>query len=153
MQNLLVLITELEKKIPFIDQKNEVVSKVTVGWHLEHSLLALIKMITAAENSNPEEYKWQFNFKRTIVFAIGKFPRGKAKAPTSVIPAGEVNLAAIAKMIEKAKQKVEVFDQLSKDRFFKHPVFGDLRINQAHRVIVIHTNHHLKIIKDIISGS
>jgi rRNA pseudouridine-1189 N-methylase Emg1 (Nep1/Mra1 family) len=152
MQNLITLITELENKIAFINQKNEAVSKVTVGWHLEHSLLALIKMISAVEHSHPSDYKWKFNLKRTIIIAIGKFPRGKAKAPTSVLPGEKVNIATIIPMIEKAKQKVMLLDKLGNDKFFIHPVFGDLRLKQARRVITIHTNHHIKIINDIISG-
>ncbi len=152
MESLASLINELENKIPFIEQKNEAISQVTVGWHLEHSLLALIKMITAVEHSNPAEYKEKFNLKRLIVLTLGKIPRGRAKVPDSVKPADETNLTNLQGLIEKAKQKAELFEQLSQDKFFTHPVFGDLQVNKARRVIAIHTYHHLKIINDIIKG-
>ncbi len=152
MKSLVELINELENKLPFIAQKKETVSQVTVGWHLEHSLLALIKMITAVEHSNPADYKKEFNLKRSIVLTLGKIPRGKAKVPDSVKPGEEINMANIAGLIDKAKQKAALFEKLSPDKFFKHPVFGDLQVKKARRIIAIHTYHHIKIINDIISG-
>jgi hypothetical protein len=152
MKSLTALIIELENKLPFMEQKKEAVSQVTVGWHIEHSLLALIKMISAIENSNPADYKWKFNLKRSIVLGLGKIPRGKAKVPDSVKPAGEISIANINGLLEKAKQKVASFERLGQDKFFTHPVFGDVQVKQARRVIAIHTHHHLKIINDILKG-
>ena len=151
MKSLATLLNELENKLPFIEQKNNAVSEVSIGWHLEHSLLALIKMITAVEHSNPADYKGKFNLKRSIVLTLGKIPRGKARVPDSVKPGDEINLANINGLIEKAKQKVELFEQLSHDKFFTHPIFGDVQLKQARKIIAIHTNHHLLIINDIIS--
>ncbi len=152
MKSLLALINELENKLPLIEQKNETVSQVSIGWHLEHSLLALIKMITAVEHSNPGDYKKEFNLKRSIVLTLGKIPRGRARVPDSVKPAEEISIANIKGLIEKAKQKAELFEKLNKDKFFKHPVFGDVQVKQASRIIAIHTYHHIKIINDILKG-
>ena len=152
MKNLAALINELENKLPFIEQKNETISQVTVGWHLEHSLLALIKMITAVEHSNPGDYKKEFNLKRSIVLTLGKIPRGRARVPDSVKPAAEINMAKIKGLLEKAKHKNELFEKLSRDKFFTHPVFGDVQVKQASRIIAIHTYHHIKIINDILKG-
>jgi hypothetical protein len=152
MKSLAALITELENKLPFIEQKKEAVSQVPVGWHLEHSLLAFIKMIKAVEDSNPADYKGKFNLKRTIVLTLGKIPRGSAKAPDSVKPGEEISMANIKGLMEKAKEKTALFEKLSQDKFFTHPVFGDLQVKQARRIIAIHTYHHIKIINDIIGG-
>ena len=152
MRSLAVLIDELETKLPFIEQKKESVSQVTVGWHLEHSLLALIKMISAVENSNPADYKKKFNLQRSVVLLLDKFPRGRGRAPDSVKPGEEITMANITGLLVKAKQKAGSFEKISQDKFFKHPIFGDLRGKHARRIIVIHTLHHIKIINDIISG-
>jgi len=152
MKSRLALIIDLVNKLPFIEQKKESVSHVTVGWHIEHSLLALIKMISAVEHSNPADFKKEFNLKRSIVLLLGKIPRGKAKVPDSVKPGDEISRANIEGLIEKAKQKAELFEKLSSHKFFKHPVFGDLQVKKARRIIAIHTYHHIKIINDIISG-
>lgn len=150
MKSILALINELENKLPFAAQKNERVSQVTVGWHLEHSLLALIKMITAVEHSNPADYKRKFNIKRSIVLTLGKIPRGRAKAPDSVKPVEAINMDNIRGLIEKAKQKAALFENLSHDHFFTHPVFDDVKVKQARKIIAIHTHHHIKIINDIL---
>lgn len=150
MKSLNELVTDLDNKTPFLKQENKAVSQASVGWHLQHSLLALIKMISAVEHSNPADYKNKFNLRRTIVLALGKIPRGKAKAPEAVVPEGEINTASIQPLIEKARQKVETFEKLENNKFFTHPVFGDVQLKQARKVIAIHTAHHLKIITDII---
>ena len=152
MKTLAALVTELENTMPFMEQKNEAVSQVTVGWHIEHSLLALVKMITATEHSNPTEYKKTFNWKRSLVLAMGKIPRGKAKVPSSVKPGDEISEATIKPLLEKAKQKAELFETLSNDRYFTHPVFGDLKLNKARKIIAIHTQHHISIINDIFKS-
>lgn len=151
MKPLNDLVSELEDKLPLIAQKNSAVSEASIGWHLEHSLLALVKMISAVENSNPADYKKEFSLKRLIVFTLGKIPRGKANAPESVKPGGETSTETLKPLIEKARQKAEAFEKLSVDKFFKHPVFGDLQVKQARRMIGIHTSHHIKIINDIIN--
>jgi hypothetical protein len=150
MKSLAALVNELEAKLPFAGQTNDSVSRVPVGWHIEHSLLALIKMISAVEHSNPAAYKWKFNIKRTIVLTMGKIPRGKARVPDSVKPAAELSISNINGLLTKAKQKAEQFEKLPRDQFFTHPVFGNVRLKQAGRVIAIHTIHHLKIINDIL---
>lgn len=150
MKSLPALLDELENKLPFAEQKKESVSLVNIGWHIEHSLLAFIKMISAVEHSNPADYKWKFNPKRFIVLTMGKIPRGRARVPDSVKPAGEMNRATISGLVEKAKQKSAVFEKLGHDKFFTHPVFGDLRKKQASRIIAIHTQHHINIINDIL---
>lgn len=152
MKSLSGLIDELETKLPFIAQKKESVSQATVGWHIEHSLLAMIKMISAVEHSNPADYKWKFNLRRTVVLILNKFPRGRAKAPESVKPGEVINKDSIIPLLSKAKQKAESFEKLSKGKFFTHPVLGDLRVNQARRIIAIHTRHHIKIINDILNA-
>lgn len=150
MKTLLALINELETKLPFIEQKKESVSQASVGWHVEHALLAMIKMITAVEHSNPADYKWKFNIKRSVVLLLNKFPRGRAKAPETVRPGEVINMATINSLITKAKQKAELFETFSKEKFFHHFVFGDLRLKQARKIIAIHTQHHIKIINDIL---
>lgn len=152
MKCLLALINELENKLPFMEQKNAAVSQVSIGWHTEHSLLALIKMISAVEHSNPSDYKKKFNLKRSIVLMLGKIPRGRAKVPDSVKPCEEISMFSIKGLIEKAKQKAELFEKQSHDKFFTHPVFGDVQVKQARRIIAIHTHHHIKIINDMLRG-
>lgn len=152
MKTLAALVTELENAMPFMEQKNAAISQVSVGWHIEHSLLALIKMASATEHSNPADFKNSFNWKRSLVLTMGKIPRGKARVPSSVKPGDEVSEATIKPLLEKAKQKAELFETLSSDKYFTHPVFGDVKVNRARRIIAIHTIHHIKIINEILQS-
>ena len=152
MKSLASLINDLEQYLPYIDQKNEKISQATVGWHIEHSLLALVKMISATEHSDPAHYRRKFNLKRLAVLSLGMIPRGRATVPDSTKPGDEINEFTILPLLEKARQKTEKFEKLSNDKFFTHPVFGDLRTGKARRIIAIHTYHHIKIIKEILNG-
>lgn len=150
MKSLNSLIVELELFLPHIERIKESISKASVGWHLEHSLLALVKMISAVEYSDPKEFKVSFNWKRSLVLAIGKMPRGKAKVPNYVKPGVAISEATIRPLLEKAKQKVTSFETLNNDKYFTHPVFGDVQLKKTRKIIAIHTVHHINIIKDIL---
>ena len=112
MKRLAALIAELENYLPDIQKENKTISQGSVGWHVEHSLLSLIKMISVIEDSDPALYKRQFNIKRLFVLITGMIPRGSAKAPQSVLPGEEINPSTILPLMEKAKEKIIVFEQL-----------------------------------------
>ena len=143
-------IKELENNLSVFDKKNEIISKATVGWHIEHSLKVLSQIIGAVEQSAPENYKWKFNLNRLIFLGFNFIPRGKGKAPKTVLPEGEITTSALKTHLEQVKELINKIDLLKPNSHFKHPYFGDLNLQQTKKFIVLHTNHHLKIIKDII---
>ena len=100
--------------------------------------------------SDPSAYKWSFNFNRTLVLSIGKIPRGRAKAPAVVQPKIDFDIETLIKHLTKVKQKVEIFNTLNKNHHFPHPYFGLLNLKPTMRFLEIHTQHHIKIMKDII---
>lgn len=144
---------EIEILIPQMQSLQPEVSAVPVGWHLSHSLKVIYNVLKAIEKSDPLEYKKKFNFKRLLVLATGKFPRGKVRAPSSVLPDADLNPGKLGHQLEKAKQKSVGFEHLPKKAFFKHPFLNDLNRNQTIRFLVVHTEHHLKIAREIIAGS
>jgi hypothetical protein len=150
MEKLNNLINELEQHILFLDKTNAMVSKAALGWHIEHSLKVLTQIIGAVEQSTPENYKRKFNLNRMIFLGLNFIPRGKGKAPKSVFPEGEITTASLKKHLERAKGLISKMDILKPNNHFKHPYFGDLNLQQTKKFIALHTNHHLKIIKDII---
>jgi hypothetical protein len=105
MQKLNTLLIKLESNIPHYEKLNTAVSAVAVGWHIEHTLLVTVNIIEALKKSNPKEYKWQFDIKRFFVFATGKIPRGKGKAPKSVLPE-TLNATHLKKKLMQQKQKL-----------------------------------------------
>lgn len=151
--NLATLLDQLEDYIPKSEFVDLQVSQSTVGWQIEHSLLTINGIITAIQNSNPKEYSWQFSFMKWVILATKKIPRGKAKAPKVVVPKEGITIADLEHHLAKARDAIKVLEFVSKNHFFKHPYFGDLKKKQTILFLEIHTQHHLKIIHDIVSNT
>jgi hypothetical protein len=98
---------------------------------------------------NQIQYKWSFKLSRLIVFTLKKMPRGIAKAPQVVSPAGVITKESMASHILDARKSIEMLETMPKDKFFHHPYFGDLKLKEAIKMLGIYTEHHLKIIQDI----
>ena len=150
--NLAALLDQLENHIPFSESMNFSVSQSSVGWQIEHSLLTINGIITAIQNSNPKEYSWQLSFIKWVILATKKIPRGKAKAPKVVVPKEGITIADLELHLAKARDAIKALEFVSKNHFFKHPYFGNLKKKQTILFLEIHTQHHLKIIHDIVSN-
>ena len=144
-------LSKLESKISSESILNPAISKSPVGWHIEHTLLTINRIIEALQHSVPNNYKWRFNLIKLIVFATKKIPRGSAKSPEVVVPK-EYNAESLTLHVQRTKDRITELGKLSKDKYFHHPFFGDLRLKQAITFLEIHTNHHLKIINDILQN-
>jgi hypothetical protein len=132
-----------------VDQLNTTVSTVNVGWHIEHSSLVIIKIVESVVKSDPKKYKWKFNIKRSFVFFLKKFPRGKAKAPDIVMPK-QLEKTDFPALLIKTKEAIKKLDEAGHNQFFLHPFFGNLNKKDTFIMLDIHTKHHLQIVKDII---
>jgi len=143
-------LTELKSYMVYQDSINPQVSKVSVGWHLDHTLITINEVYKVVDTSSVENYKRRFNIGRAIMFTMNKIPRGRAKSPDQVRPA-EISIGdSIISHLKQAKSYVKQIDSLPKKAHFKHPFVGTLNKKQAKRFLKIHTNHHLKIIRDIL---
>ncbi|QXP60932.1 DUF1569 domain-containing protein [Olleya sp. HaHaR_3_96] len=130
---------------------NPKVSKSNVAWHIYHSLKVINNVCIALQKSDPSLYKNNFSLLGKLFFALGFFPRGKAKAPEHVKPPEVITKEDIISQMQLAKTNVETIASLNKNAFFKHPLFGHIKKKRVSRFLVMHTNHHLKIINDIIN--
>ena len=149
MNKLSDSMSSLEKYIDFIHLKNHSVSKSTIGWQIDHSLIVINGIIGQLKNSDAANYKAKFNFKRFIVYTTNHIPRGKATAPKIVQPERESSKIELFDKITLAKTNLLEIDTFDKNNFFKHPFFGNLNVRQAKKFLALHTFHHLKIIQDI----
>ena len=131
-------------------KKNLKISKANVGWHLDHSLKVINSVFEALENSNPDDYKKEFNGLRLFTFTLGFFPRGKAKSPKRVLPPEIILKEGIETQLEKAIWSFEIANSFDENQFFTHPLFKQLNKKQTLKFLRLHTNHHLKIVKDIV---
>jgi hypothetical protein len=150
MQQLNLLINQLEDKIDFYKSEKTSVSKSTIGWQIDHSLRVFNGIISILKKSDPDNYKWKFNFPRAIVLTFKNIPRGKANAPKNVRTYDEILKQDLINQLEIAKKLVLDLKELNKKSNFIHPYFGVLNLKQSISFIEIHTIHHLKIINDIL---
>ncbi|MFM1756739.1 MAG: hypothetical protein RL621_1712 [Bacteroidota bacterium] len=151
MRNLEQPLADLYTYITQEEKINQLISIVNVGWHIEHSLLVIIKIIETVSKSDPNKYKWKFSLPRTVVFTLNKFPRGKGKAPEVVKPK-QVEKTDYDALFAEARTALAKLEKVDKNQFFLHPIFGNLNKKNTFIMLDIHTKHHLKIIREIINS-
>jgi hypothetical protein len=149
MQRLTKQLSELERVIPALETLNHAVSQVPVGWHIDHTLLVISAIIARLQTSNPSTYRWQFNLTRLVVMATGRFPRGRGKSPEAVMP-DVYDVASLSTRLQAVCEDMQTLNTIHPGHYFEHPYFGQLQLKAAQRFLVIHTNHHLRIIRDIM---
>jgi hypothetical protein len=143
-------IDDLENYVKDAEKVSLEVSEGSVGWHIEHSCLVITKITETVKASDPIKYTWKFNFLKLMVFTLGKFPRGRAKAPASVIPVENIDSVSLLSSISSARWAVAELVRCQKNKYFLHPKFGNLNTPKTIHFLGIHTKHHLKIIHDIL---
>jgi hypothetical protein len=146
------LLLRIEKNIPFKNEINHNISKTSVGWHLDHTIKVINTVSAKTIDSNSKNYISKFNFKQWVIFKLGFFPRGKAKAPKVVLPPEKILEADIMAQLEHAYSNLKILELLPENAFFEHHLFGMLSKKETLRFLKIHTNHHLKIINDILKA-
>ena len=143
------ILNDLENHIVLFNKLNTGVSDSSIGWHIEHSLKVINQIAIVLEKSNPKEYNWKFNFWRIVIMTSKKIPRGRAKAPKTVVPEGIITIETLQQSLEKARVNLKKTETFDSNTHFLHPYFGVLNLRPTQAFLAIHTNHHLKIIKDI----
>ncbi len=141
---------DLKSMIIYSDYIAEDVSEVSVAWHLDHTLKVINRVIDSLRAADPDQYKYQMNLIRTMVFARGKISRGKGQSPKVVLPPDTILTQDILKQLNEAEANLKTLDSMHPQVHFKHPAFGVLDLENSKRFLNIHTSHHLAIIRDII---
>ena len=152
MENLESQLAYFESQLDKFETVNYAVSEGTIGWHISHCTMVCASIINALKASDENTYSKKFSLKKTIVFFTKKIPRGKAKAPSAVQLKDDINKVTIVLGIAKAKEKISQSNLLIENKYFNHPVFGNLNVKNAKKFLLIHNNHHIKIIVDILKN-
>lgn len=129
---------------------NPRISQVSVGWHLDHSLLTIAAIIDRLASSDPQKYRSKFNLPWSYIRLIGRIPRGKGKSPPAVIPQGEITETQLRQRLQHCRRQITVLANLDPSCYFLHPYFGCLNVKNAKTFMKIHTRHHQDIITDIL---
>lgn len=147
----LSVLNQLEGYYSEYEQSNIQISDVSVGWHIEHSLLVANSIIKMLVRSEPSNYSKGINFKKSLFFILKYIPRKKAKAPSAVQPdASSISPESLSTLFIKVRERFSQLDNLPKTAHFKHAYLGTLNKEESCRFMLLHTQHHIKIIKDIL---
>jgi len=145
-------LAQINELLPQQQQSNQHISTVPVRWHLQHVLLVIMRIISQLEQSNPDQYQKRFNLARTYIFTLGFIPRGRGRTPDVVNPDLHAeSIEDLGQLLKQTKQQLNKLSQLAPRAHFKHPYFGVLNKKQTEKFLTLHTRHHLKIIKEIIT--
>jgi hypothetical protein len=142
-------LAELSTYIPQSDRQNLAISNANIGWQIDHSLRVMNQVITALLSSNPAEYKPKFNWRKSFIFFTKKIPRGKVRAPKGILPTEEITESSLISSVELAHKNIGLLENCAPHRFFVHPFFGQVNVRETFVFIEVHTEHHLKIIRDM----
>ena len=145
-------VTALEEMMNHSILKAPQVSDKGIDWHIDHSFKVISVVIKALKKSDPSTFRRKYNLLRSVIFVSGKIPRGKGKAPKSVLPPEVISKEVLLLQIKEARKHLNEMKELHADSNFKHPYFGVLNLKMAQRFLDIHTKHHLKIIREILQS-
>jgi hypothetical protein len=143
------LLNQLESYVNTHEKLNDAVSGETIGWHIAHSCQVINTITNVIVHSDPSKAKPKFSGAYYWIILTNKIPRGKAKAPNIVIPKKTISKEEVIEEIELAKANLQTLASTGQNKYFTHPIFGDLNVPKTLRFFTVHTNHHLKIILDI----
>ena len=137
------------------------VSAWSIGEQVQHvvlSLRAIATQITRALRKPADSEGSGPNRMGKMILDSGIFPRGRAQAPEIVMPQDAVDSEAVCKTLQETRQKWDDLESRSEQiaestAVVPHDLLGDFTANDWIRFAPIHTNHHLLIIRDIISGA
>ena len=143
---------ELEARIVDFDVVNDSISSASIGWHIEHSCLVLNGVVDTLQDSDPSQFKRKFNFAKLYCFALKKFPRGKVKAPKPVRPTEIIDENRLVEHLKATQENIQRLGKADESKFFRHKIFGDLRLSKTIFFLELHTEHHLKIVREVCRG-
>lgn len=145
----ILLLNQLESYIDLYQKVNAKVSNENIGWHVAHSCQVINTIAKAIVSADASKAKPTFSGLYYLIMLTKHIPRGKVKAPNIVIPKKSISKEEIIQEIVIAKANLQTLATTEQDKYFTHPIFGDLNVPKTLRFFTVHTNHHLKIIRDI----
>ncbi len=128
------------------------VSEWSIGMHVHHCCLAMIKICQSLVASTPPTPRSRFSFRTTLVFSSGRIPRGRGRSPDAVLPRQDISPAELSTLLDECERILTEAGDLDPKTWFRHFAFGVLDRNKTLRFIRIHNRHHPRIISDIAAA-
>lgn len=143
---------ELRGALAARERRQESVSRWSTGEHLRHCCLAIGAVRRALETSSGAPPRTWRSWIGWLVLQRGRLPRGRARAPEETVPGPEED-EPLESVLERAATDLERIRALPANAWFQHFALGTLRRDRALRFLAVHNEHHLRIVREILSGT
>jgi hypothetical protein len=143
----------LRAAIPQRDVAAPTLSRWTVGMHIEHCAMAMQQIMRQLADSQPPPPRDRFRWPRTVILLTGRIPRGRARAPESVVPEESPGAARLEELLEACEQQLSATRTLPRGAWFKHFALGVLDRDKSLRFLAVHNAHHLRLVGDILGAA
>jgi hypothetical protein len=150
INKLAIQLREMQDLSDRWEERNPAISAESVGWHLLHNLSVINGIVAKLAVSNPAEYAPKHTYFKYYVLLFKIIPRGKVRAPKVVVPEN-ISKEELDAALDRASLSVLNLLNQSPKQFFPHPILGDLSTKLTARFLWIHTEHHLKIVREILN--
>lgn len=142
-------ISELESYLDNLRLISTDVSTVDVGWHIDHVLRANVVICYQLIQSDNETPKRNYNLHKARISLTKSIPRGKKETHPSVSSAKEVTIQDVQRRLKTLKALLPKLEDCHPENGFVHQAIGWMNLEWSKKFMQIHTEHHLKIIRDI----
>lgn len=137
-----------------VSASNPQISAWCIAQQLDHLLKVASSIVRRINQPGVEPLKNGVTFLGRMVLTSGWIPRGRGKAPERLVgticSAAEIEAALV--QLETMMDAIDVdAARSSRAATVPHPKFGGLTPSQALRFAAIHTDHHLKIVAEILA--
>ena len=133
---------------------NERVSAWSPAEHVDHALRVAAAMLERIPST--DVLPKGINLLGRTILTLGWIPRGVSRAPRSVL-GQRATLEELHSSFSAVTAALGTLDPAAVDgartRNVPHPRFGGLTPAQALRFLVIHNDHHLKIVRDVLRNA
>lgn len=137
------------------DYVNQSVSGWSIGQHLEHLALAALRAFEMfeRESDSPSPGREQLTMLGRLVFLVRRIKRGVGKSPEYVKPQlkdKEWLVKSLDEAISKYSSLLSKIEEIDNSKsVHPHPYFGKLSLRRWVDFLIIHQDHHLRIITDM----
>lgn len=131
---------------PFITSD---VSEWSVMQQIEHVCLVSNGLFFSLNRSKGDKSADK-SLKKMAFFKARFIPRGAVKAPDFVAPNPDSTPQSVSKLLDNFEAGISEVEKAPENKTSKHPLLGLLSPQETLDFVSIHTEHHLKIVREIL---
>lgn len=125
------------------------ISQKDIFWQCDHICRAIVAIINGLNADKDESYQGNMSLSGKLLVGLAYFPRGRGKAPKVTMTDKTITRESLIDIHRRAIEQLDTVHTIDHAAYFKHPLFGQMNLKWASRLIYVHTKHHSKIVKEI----